>query len=182
METITYDLKNYQKRLSRGFTLIELLVYIGVLAVIMLVLTNTVIALNRGWGRVVAQSEVNANMRVALDKIGKDIKSASAVVTPASAGASASSLSLTIGSDTVTYCITSGQLRREPTGSCTASSPVVTASSITMTSATFVRLENTNTTLSKTIYSIQMTLNAQYAGTSPDRQYSSTKQTTIDLP
>jgi len=82
----------------------------------------------------------------------------------------------------VSYCLTSGVLRREASGAaCTSSSDAITDSTVTVTSAAFTRLENTNMVLGKTIVSIKVDLTVSYAGTGPEEQYSEEKITTVAL-
>jgi Tfp pilus assembly protein PilV len=174
---------NYrQTKNQEGFSLLELLIYIAVIVVIMTVLTSILIAINRSSSNSNAQSEVGANLRFAAEKISSDIRAATAVGTPATAGASGATLSMTVSGGTVIYCVVSGQLYREATtGTCNATSVAITSPSVTVAAPTFLRLENTNTILSKTIISIQLTLAVSNSSSSPEGQFSLTKRVTTSL-
>lgn len=161
--------------------MLELLIYIAVLSGLVLVVGKTFISLNSGNSQSESQSEVNSNMRFALQKITQDMHDATSVTLPATANATSSSLSMVVSGSTVTYCVVSGLLMREPSGSCTGSSPQVTGSKVNISSITFTRLENTNSVLSKTVVSVSTLINMSYNSTSPNRQFSQSKQATIYL-
>lgn len=162
----------------QGFTLLELLIYMAIIGVISVVITSAIISLNRGQGFSKARSDVTSNLRFATEKINQDLKGASAVTTPASAGASASTLVMTVSGNTITYDVSAGQLRRQVNADTPA---VITSTSVTVASPTFTRLENTNTVLSKTIINIQADLSISYNSSSPDYQYSERKVTAMSL-
>ena len=158
----------------------ELLIYIGLLSVIIALIGGIFISLNKGRGQSEAKMEVNSALNFAMEKITQDIHSASAVTTPASG--SSETLAATVSGTATTYCVVSGKLYRQTGGGeCTASSPALTSDLITIAAPTFTRIENTNTTLSKTMVSVEITLTASYNSQSPDWQYSQTKKTTASL-
>ena len=96
-----------------GFTLIELLVYILILASLVLVTGSLFMSLNSGRIQAETRSEVDSNLRFALEKISQDVRAASAMATPNIAGATSTSLALTVGSSTITYDVSAGKLRRQ---------------------------------------------------------------------
>jgi N-acetylneuraminic acid mutarotase len=83
---------------------------------------------------------------------------------------------------TISYCVVSSTLyRQQGGGACSASSDAITDSTVTVTSVTFTRFENTNAILGKTVVSIQADITMSYNGTGPDEQYSEEKVTTVVL-
>lgn len=167
---------------NSGFSLLELLLYISVVSTVTLIISTTFISFNRGRGQVESKSEVNSALNFAMEKISQDLRAASSVTLPATAGESRNDITMVIGASTITYCVASGQLRREVAPNpCNASSPTVTSSTVTLSSPTFTRLHNTNLVLSKTIVTIEINIGASYNSTSPDWQYSESKKTTVAL-
>jgi prepilin-type N-terminal cleavage/methylation domain-containing protein len=69
---------------KKGFSLLELLIYMALLAMILVAVAAIFLAVNSGRVRNEVQSEVNANLRFAVDKIGSDLRSATSITTPAS--------------------------------------------------------------------------------------------------
>jgi type II secretory pathway pseudopilin PulG len=89
-------------------------------------------------------------------------------------------LTLTTPSDTITFCVVSGVLRRQTGGgACTAASDAITDNTVVVATSTFTRLQNANTILHKTIVSVQVDLGLTYNGNSPDQQYSEEKITAV---
>ena len=172
-----------------GFSLLELLIYTAVLAVMATVIVNVFLGITMGRGQFAAESEVNSNLRFAIEKINQDIRAASAVGTPASpGGTTSSSLVMTVGADTITYCISSNRLRRQVgVNPCDSSSPVVTSDKVNVTcplDICFTRLENINSNLPAalgTALTIQISITMSYVG-GGSFQYSATKTTTELLP
>ncbi len=160
----------------------EMLIYIAVSSVVILAILGVFFALSRGRGQVEARGEVNSNLRFAIEKISQELKISSAIVTPASAGATSTALVATITGGNVTYCVIEGRLHREPAGgNCTGASETITYSSVSVENILFTRLENTNTVLPKTVVSIVINLDIKYNSASPEWQYSSSKQTAVSL-
>lgn len=175
------DSDNFVVSDRKAFSLLELLIYMALLAIVMVVIVGIFLSVNSGRGQNEAQAEVNSNLRFAVDKIESDLRAATSVTTPASAGASSSTLVVN-ASGTVTYCVVSSTLRRQTGGgACTSSSDAITASTVLVATSTFTRLENTNTVLNKTIVSIQVDLAMSYNVTGPERQYTEEKITTVAL-
>lgn len=174
---------------KKGFTLLELLIYTALLAAMAVVVVNVFLGLTRARGGITARTEVNSNLRFALEKINQDISASSSITTPSAlGGAGTSTLVVNVGGTegTVTYCVTSGVLRRQPSGgACDSNSPRVTSDKVNVTVLNFIRFENT-TNISAfatqiTAVSIQTSITIAYASTSPNLNYS-TSQTTIQSP
>jgi len=66
----------------KGFSLLELLIYMALLAIIMVVIVAIFISVGSGNTRNQVQSEVNSNLRFAVEKIEDDLRAATAVTTP----------------------------------------------------------------------------------------------------
>ncbi|MEK6877199.1 MAG: type II secretion system protein [Thermoproteota archaeon] len=167
--------QNIQKK--RGFSLLELLVYIAILSILVIVISNTFISLSKGRGQSQAKSEVHSAIRFATELLRQDIKNASVITTPISGGSS-STLTLTRGGVTIVYDTLGGILRRKEG----VAPPVdVTNSSIFVNTPTFTRIENTNVVFSATDITIKINMMFSYNSTSPDWNYSTSLQTTVNL-
>lgn len=162
----------------KGFTLFELLIYMAIIATISLIMTSTFLSLGRGRGQVNVRSDVNTSLRFGIERISQDIRLASAVTTPGTAGGSAATLVMTVSGNTITYDVFGGQLRRQVNAG--APDPL-TPITVTFSTPTFTRYENTNTVLSKTVATILVDLTGSFNSSSPDEQYSERKKTTIAL-
>jgi prepilin-type N-terminal cleavage/methylation domain-containing protein len=170
---------------NKGFTLLELLIYIGILAIVMVVLTTTITSINKGIGQISASGEVDSNVRFVLNKVGQDVNYASVVTNPSDAGSASSTLTITSNSGaSVSYCLVNGVIYRKAGGSCTSGSEPITSTTVNVTSLQFTNIQNTSSILGvvfKTVVSIQMVITVRYNSSSPDWQYSQTNQTTFQL-
>ena len=167
---------------KRVFSLLELLIYMGLLAVVMLAIGGIFVGINAGRSKAEVQAEVNSNLQFAIQQISNDLRGATTVTSPLTAGTASTTLVFTNAVGTTTYCVVSGVLRRQTGGeACTASSDAITASTVLVTTSTFTRLENTNSFLNKTAVSVQIDLALSYNSTNPESQYSEEKVTTVSL-
>jgi prepilin-type N-terminal cleavage/methylation domain-containing protein len=166
---------------KRGFSLIELIIYIAILSVLSLGVSSAFLSFNRGKGQVAVRSEVNTNLRFAIEKITQDLNGASAVAVPGTTALATSTLSATVSGTNVTYCVIGGQLRRQAGSACTVSSEVITSPAVSVSTTTFRRIENTNTVLNKTTVGIIVDLTMRSSGTNPDQQYSASERVTVNL-
>jgi prepilin-type N-terminal cleavage/methylation domain-containing protein len=92
---------------KKGFTLIELVLYIGILSILLGVMSSiftTVVGVQLESN---ATSSVDQDGRYLLSKLLYDVKSSSAIVTPANPGNVASSMQITINSINYTYSLDS---------------------------------------------------------------------------
>jgi type II secretory pathway component PulJ len=163
---------------NKGFSLLEILIYITVIAVVTLAVSAIFISIANGQAKADAKAEMDSNLRFITDKINQDISAAAAIATPATAGQTAATLSLTIGASTINYCVVNNQLRRSSSGICDGSAELLSGQAVTVKNLSFTRMENTNTYLSKTAVSIQTSLTLSYTGANQD---SVTKQITSSL-
>ena len=163
---------------NKGFTLLEVILYVAVVSIVALAVTSIASSVNSGQGRTMAESAVNSTLRFVTNRVDQDIRSASSVTTPSSAGSSSATLVLVVGTDTVTYSISNNQLVRQLNSE---QQVALTGNNIKVTSINFTLNKNTNTFLSSgvsTITSVTMSVSAAYNSNSSDLQYSSTKTIT----
>jgi prepilin-type N-terminal cleavage/methylation domain-containing protein len=174
-------MRNKKNNGRAGFSLLELLLYIAILAIITTFVAGAFFSIDQGRARVEASTEVNANLRFAVEKMTQDIRNASAVALPAVAGATSTSVQLTVGGTVLTYCMPDGHIRRQSGGSCTVASDAITGNTVIADSLVFTRIENANATLGKTFVTIGVSLGLHYNSDAPEWQYSATKQTTVPI-
>jgi len=161
----------------RGFSLLELLVYIAILSGLMVVVSDSFISLSQARGQAEAKNEVNAAIRFAAERIRQDLKSASALATPA-LGTPSATISATVSGATVLYDVLGGQLRRTEG----AGSPVaVSGTNILVDTPVFTRIENYNVPLNATTTAVQIVMTFRYNTSSPDWSYADTLRTAVTL-
>jgi type II secretory pathway pseudopilin PulG len=171
-------MRKYIFKKMTAFTLIELLIYIAVLSIMTVMVADSFIILNKGKGGVEAKSELNSNIRFVLEKIKRDVASASSLTTPNTTAATSSSLSLVVGTSTVQYLVMSGRVTRQVDAQPTES---ISSDKVKITNLTFGRTENTNAVLGKKLISVEINISGAYNSTSPDWQYSQDEHTSADL-
>ena len=161
-----------------GFTLIELMIYLAILSVITVVVADAFLILNKGKGGVEDKSELNSNLRFVIERMKRDVSSASSLTTPNTTAATSSSLVLVVGANSISYTITNDRIARQ-----VDAQPVeyISSDKVKITSLYFNRLENTNTVLDKKRISVEINIFATYNSTSPDWQYSQSERTSVDL-
>ena len=170
----------------RGFTLLELLIYTALLAAMAVVITTVFLGFTGARGGITARTEVNSNLRFALEKINQDISASSAVTTPSALGGTGTAnIVMTTPEGQISYCIYSNKLMRQKDGTCGSNSIAVTSDKVNVTALNFIRFENTTNssafTTQITAVSIQTSITIEYASTNPDLIYS-TSRTTIQSP
>jgi type II secretory pathway pseudopilin PulG len=163
---------------NEGFSLLEILIYITVIAAVTLAIGSIFLSIAAGQTKADARAEINSNIRFITDKINQDISAASSVGMPAAAGQATATLSLTVGASTISYCVVNNQLRRSSSGICDGAAELLSGQALTVKNISFLRLENTNSYLTKTTVSIQTSLTLSYIGANQD---SFTKQITSSL-
>lgn len=163
----------------------ELLIYIGIVAVISVILTSMFVSLNWSRGNIEIKAAVNSNLRAASEKIKQDLRAATSVSTPGpGGGTSSSSLFMIISGAPVVYDVAAGRLRR--TSSSGTPENITDANiEINTTDApiVFTRYENTNSVFSppKTTINVFFSIAARYLSDAPEQRYSAAKQTTVSL-
>ena len=98
-----------------GFSLLELLIYMAVLSIVLAVIATIFVTIESGNARNQVQSEVDSNLRFAIQEIENDLRTATAVSTPTALGTSQSVLYIANASGTVLYCVASSTLWRATT-------------------------------------------------------------------
>jgi|GEM_PF-4832907 prepilin-type N-terminal cleavage/methylation domain-containing protein len=165
--------------LNRGFSLLELLLYIAVISIITLVLSSTLVSIYYGRGAAESRMEVNADLNYVFNRLGQDLKAEDSVMVsvPELAGATSSVLTFTAAGATITYDVDSGKVRR----TADAVPQYITGDDVAVDSLSFTRIENANASLSKTFISISVAMQARYNGTSSDKEFTESKETTFTL-
>lgn len=143
---------------NSGFSLLEVLIYISVIAVVTTAIGTVFLSIAGGQARADASAEINSNIRFVTDKINQDILAASAITQPTTAGETLSTLAMTIGATSVSYCVVNSQLHRSTSGICDSGSELLTSQTVKVNNLSFTRLENTNSVLPKKIISVQTAL------------------------
>src|SRR3989344_3800829 len=93
-----------------GFTVVELLIFMGILASFLGILTQIFHSTIDVELESTSTSHVNLGAEYLITRMGYDIRRASSITTPSSAGATTSSLVIVIGGDTHTYSVDTGHL------------------------------------------------------------------------
>lgn len=138
-------------------------------------LAASFVALTQGRTRSESRTNVNSNLRFAMDKITQDVTGATRVTVPAS-GTSASLTS--IASSTIAYSVVLGVLQRSVDG---GAEQAITESTVTVDTPVFTRADNYNPVLAATTTSIQIQLTVRSRSTSPEGTYSATLKSTASL-
>jgi len=157
----------------------EILIYVVLVAILAVFLSGSIVVLLQGRGVVGTQSGVHDTLRLAEEKISQDVRIATAITTPAAAGTSSATLVMTVGVDTITYSLSAGVVTRQ----VNADAPIsITPATMSILSLNFLRFENTNTILSKTVVSVQATIEAGSASSGGlGKGYVETKQFTVTM-
>ncbi len=162
----------------QGFSLLELIVYIGIFAVISALFVGVLFHANLGWTRSNAQSEVQQNLRFAMEDISRTVQSATAITSPA-IGAAASSLTAVSGGLLVQYSLAGTVLQKQ-----VGANPVqsLTTDKVKVTYLNFKTIQNTassNTAIQAT--STQFAMTVEYNSTNSQFIYVENATTTATL-
>ena len=65
--------------MKRGFTLVELIVYVSVLAALLLMFSNSLLAIGRSYGQLKVIRDLDSAATVSMERITREIRSSSAV-------------------------------------------------------------------------------------------------------
>jgi len=161
-----------------GFTLIELLIYLAILSAVTVMVADSFIILNKGRGGVEAKSELNSNLRFAIEMMKRDIAGASGLTTPATTSATSSLLELTVNGSSVKYSIDNNKIARQVDA---GTLEYISSDKIKIQNLYFGRSENINTVLNKKRVSLEINIAASYNSTSPDWQYSQSEKVSVDI-
>lgn len=163
---------------NQGFTLLELLIYVAILGAVTVIVSQSYILFSKSRAQIESRAQVNSDLRFAMEQISRDVEQATAVALPATPGATSSQISLTVGGQSVSYTVLSGQLQRQVGANAPEN---LNSSSTAITSLTSTRLENINQALAKNKISIQFILEGQSSSASPDWQAIQIKQSSASL-
>ncbi len=155
----------------------ELLIYMALLSVISVILVNSYISLTKGRGQSEARSEVSMNLRFALARMSGELKTSTALFSPV-LGSATTTLTLGVGTTTVTYDVVSGRLRRTQ---APLAAEFVTSEKVTIDAIVFTRVENYNSSLRSTTTLLRTTLTMRYNSSSTDWAFVDTAQSTTAL-
>lgn len=156
---------------SRGFSLLELIIYIAIISVISGVFVAILFNLNLSSTKSKTETEVQQNLRNAMQAISQTIRSAQSISAPA-AGASGSTFTAVVNGQSVQYSLgstaSSTAVLKRVTG---ANTDYITSDNVIVTYLNFTTLENSATTTSSAVTSTATS--TRYAITV---QYNSTSQ------
>ncbi|MGH7241214.1 MAG: PulJ/GspJ family protein [Candidatus Saccharimonadales bacterium] len=156
---------------QKGVTLVEMLIVMGLLAVFLLIMTTIFTSTLDVQNQSNAYSATVSDGRFIMARLNYDIARASAVTTPASLGASGSSLVLTIGGNSYTYALSSSNLQL--TDNLGAAN--LNGSGTAVSSLSFQRIGNTGG--KDTIrYSFTLTSTTKHSGTADTQTFTSTAE------
>lgn len=139
------------------------------------VLSASFTALVQGRTRGESRTDVNSNLRFAMDKITQDVTNATRVTVPTSG--TSSSLTV-IASSTIAYSVVLGVLQRSVDGGV---GEALTGSTVTVDAPVFTRADNYNSVLQATTTSVQISLTVRSKQTSPEGIYAATLKSTASL-
>lgn len=158
-----------------GYTLIELVIYVGIVAVVALVVTNSILILNRTLASFRLERRVISSGETAMRRMIRELRLANDIHASSTLGVSPGVLSMAsqeseedASAKSVMIYVSGGvlTLRR-----ATSSAVALTASGVTVTNLTFRQI--TNGTVSKAV-KIELTLQALYGSASTTRNYYTT--------
>jgi prepilin-type N-terminal cleavage/methylation domain-containing protein len=121
-----------------GFTLVELLLVMALFAMLLTVMTDMFASIMNVRTEAEASSSVSEDGKYILSRLGYDVKRSSSVTTPASLGASGSTLSIVIGGVTYGYALAGGNLQLTDN----VGTDNLNSSETTVSALTFQRLGN----------------------------------------
>lgn len=162
---------------EKGFSILELIIYIAIFAVISTVAVDMTLSLNTGWTKSKVESEVQQNLRFAMETIAQNIQRANAVTVPP-VSASGSSLMLTSDGQTIQFFLTGTTLQKQ-VGASPAEN--ITSDKVKVTYLNFRTLQNTaasNATIvaTTTEFAIRMEYNSSEAQFSYTQNATSTER------
>jgi type II secretory pathway pseudopilin PulG len=142
---------------NSGFTLIELLLFMGIFSILIVVLLQLFVSIFDVQLESQATSAVASDGRFIINKLTNDIKNATGVTIPATAGASMQTLVISNGIPTLTYKLTNNNLT--VTDSSLGSTDQLNSTNSAVTAINFLRLSDTKGQNANTI-TVTFTLNS----------------------
>lgn len=132
-------MKKITENFKKGFTLVELLLFMAMFSVILIVLSNLFSAIVEKQLETESVSAVESDSKYIMTRLIYDISRADSITTPATLGASSSTLSLVIGGVTYTYALSSGNLQLTQG----VQTNILNSFGSTISDPNFIRLGNT---------------------------------------
>lgn len=134
------DRGGVNKGSHNGFSLIELLIYISIFSVISAIFIGVLSHATLGWTRSKVESEVQQNLRFAMEDIARTAQQATAISSP-SVGSSSSALTAVVGGQNIQYSLSGTTLQKQ-----TGANPVenITTDKVKVTYLKFTTLQNTS--------------------------------------
>lgn len=173
---------NYELRITKkdgGFSLLELIIYTAIISTVSAVFIAILIQLNLGWNRSKTGSEVQQNLRLAIENISQNARDASAITFPAP-GTSATSTTMIVNGQTVQYFATTtatSTILQKQIG--TNPAEAITTDAVKVTYLNFQTIQNTavsNSAIMAT--STQFALTVEYNSDNAQFQYIQSATTT----
>jgi len=170
---------------ERGFSIIELIIYVAVLSVIAAVFVSSLSQISFGWTRSKVESEVQQNLRFAMENISQSARIASAITFPA-VGTSGTSTTMIVNGQTVQYFATTtatSTILQKKVGADAAGN--ITSDIVKVSHLNFKTLENNATTtgnvVKATATTTQFSMTIDYNSNSAQFSYSQSATSTEKL-
>jgi Tfp pilus assembly protein PilW len=96
---------------KKGFTIVELLIYMGLMSGFLVIMGNVFFSVLDLQLESKASSDVQQDGQFILSRLGYDLRRATAVSVPATAGETGNSLIMTIGGSNFAYSVNGGDLQ-----------------------------------------------------------------------
>ncbi|OGD31823.1 hypothetical protein A3C91_00145 [Candidatus Azambacteria bacterium RIFCSPHIGHO2_02_FULL_52_12] len=193
MKHKTYNMKHKRRKTlfhvscfmfhERGFSLLELIIYIGIVTAISGVFVAIIVNLNLSSTKSKVETEVQQNLRVAMQAISQTLRGAQRISAPV-AGASGSALTAVVNGQNVQYALgtTSGSTGVLKRTAGTDPAENITSDSVIVSYLSFTTMENSATTTSSvvtaTATSTQYAITVQYNSTGSQFSYSQSATST----
>lgn len=124
---------------EQGVTLVEMLIVMGLLAILLVVIATVFTSAADVQSRTSNYSAIAAEGRFVMARINQDIARSTSTTTPATLGATSTSLIMVINGSTYTYALNTNKLQlTDGTGT-----DFVTGDDVTVSGLSFMRLGNT---------------------------------------
>jgi len=123
----------------QAFTIVELVIYMGLMSVFLVIMGSVFFSILDLQLESKASSDVQQDGQFILSRLGYDVRRATGVTAPASAGQTDSTLNLTIGGNSFVYAVSNGDLQLTVGGV----SQNLTSFGSTISDFSVTRLQNT---------------------------------------
>jgi prepilin-type N-terminal cleavage/methylation domain-containing protein len=145
-------------RTERGYTLAELLTAMAVLGLLMAGLFLTLQQGQNAYLYGAGRAEVQQNARVALERMLRELRTASSVATTGAADVKFTYVDDTGASVTVEYDLNGTNLRRNQTVPAVAGQPETLVGGVTSFAVTYYDIKNVATTTAADVYAVDISI------------------------